>query len=57
MLKELRFNLSQARSIRRLKQELESWSPPAKGQIIAQKFIKPIVCHAGYDLDGTKEKL
>lgn len=57
MLKELRFNLSQARSIRRLKQELESWSPPAKGQIIAQKFIKPIVCHAGYDLDGTKEAI
>ena len=57
LVKELFFDLSQARTVRRVRQELESWSPPAKGQIIAQKFIKPIVCHAGYDIDGTKEAI
>ena len=35
-MKELRFDLSEAKSIRRIRQRTESWSPLADGQIIAQ---------------------
>jgi len=48
--KEIFFDPSQAGTVRRVKREAERWSPPADGQIIAQKFIKPIVCHAMYDV-------
>jgi len=54
-MKELKFDLSQAKTIRRIRQQTDSWSPLAEGQIIAQKFLKPFVCHAGYDVDGVKQ--
>ncbi|RLE98104.1 MAG: hypothetical protein DRJ63_08190 [Thermoprotei archaeon] len=54
-MKELRFDLSQAKTIRRIRQQTDSWSPLAEGQIIAQKYLKPIVCHAGYDVNGVKQ--
>ncbi|MFH1748877.1 MAG: glycoside hydrolase family 9 protein, partial [Planctomycetota bacterium] len=46
--------LKQARTIRRIRQKLDSWSPLADGQIIAQETLRPIVCHGGYDTRGTK---
>ena len=53
-MKELRFDLSEAKSIRRIRQRTESWSPLADGQIIAQGTLRPIVCHGGYDVEGIK---
>jgi endoglucanase len=46
--------LKQTRTVRRIRQQLDSWSTVAKGQIIAQKTLKPIVCHGGYEVDGVK---
>ncbi len=46
--------LKQARTIRRIRQKLDSWSPLAPGQIIAQETLRPIVSHGGYDVRGTK---
>ncbi len=46
--------LRQARTIRRIRARTESWSPLAPGQIIAQETLQPIVCHAGYDVNGAK---
>jgi len=56
-MKELRFDLSQAKAIRKIRQQTNSWSPLAEDQIIAQKFLKPFVCHAGYDVDGIKQAI
>ena len=53
-MKELRFDLSEAKSIRRIRQRTESWSPLADGQIISQGTLRPIVCHGGYDVEGIK---
>jgi len=53
-MKELRFDLSEAKSIRKIRQRTESWSPLADGQIIAQGTLRPIVCHGGYDVEGIK---
>ena len=47
--------LKQARTIRRIRPKLDSWSPLAAGQIIAQETLRPIVCHGGYDVNGTKQ--
>ncbi len=46
--------MKQARTLRRLQQQIFSWSELAEGQIIAQPSVRPIVCHAGYDVDGIK---
>jgi len=48
--KEIFSVLSQAGTIRRVRREPEGWSPLAEGQIIARKFIKPIICHGWYDV-------
>ncbi|MCK4466465.1 MAG: hypothetical protein KAU83_12210, partial [Bacteroidales bacterium] len=47
--------LKQARTIRRIRQRLESWSPLAPDQIIAQKTLRPIISHGGYAVNGTKQ--
>ena len=54
-MKELRFDLSQAKTIRKIRQRTESWFPLAEGQIIAQGILRPIICHGGYALDGAKK--
>jgi len=54
-MKELRFDLSEAKTIRKIRQRTESWSPLADGQIIAQGTLRPIVCHGGYDVEGVKK--
>ncbi len=46
--------IKQARTLRRIRPQIDSWSDLASGQIIAQKTLKPIICHAGYDINGTK---
>ncbi|MCK4304879.1 MAG: glycoside hydrolase family 9 protein [Candidatus Eisenbacteria sp.] len=46
--------LKQSRTIRRIRQKTDSWSPLAEGQIIAQETLRPIICHGGYDPQGTK---
>ncbi len=46
--------LKQARTIRRIRPKLDSWSTLAPGQIIAQETLRPIVCHGGYAAAGTK---
>ncbi len=46
--------LKQARTIRWIRQKTSSWCPLATGQIIAQETLRPIVCHGGYDVEGTK---
>ena len=46
--------LKQARTIRRIKQQLDSWSPLAANQIIAQPTLRPIISHGGYAVDGVK---
>ncbi|MCD6217363.1 glycoside hydrolase family 9 protein [bacterium] len=46
--------IKQARTLRRIRPQIDSWSKLASGQIIAQKTLKPIICHAGYDINGTK---
>ncbi|MEA3495803.1 MAG: glycoside hydrolase family 9 protein, partial [Bacteroidota bacterium] len=44
-----------ARTIRRIKQQTDSWSPLAENQIIAQPTtIRPIVAHGGYHQLGNK---
>lgn len=53
----LKFDLAHARSVRKLRQQLESWSPLAEGQIIAQGALRPIVCQGGYAADGVKEAI
>ena len=47
--------LKQARMIRRIRQKIDSWSPLAPGQIIAQPTLRPIISHGGYAADGTKK--
>ena len=47
--------LKQARTIRRIRQRLRSWSPLAQGQIIAQQTLRPIISHGGYAANGTKK--
>ncbi|MBE9511343.1 MAG: hypothetical protein IMY71_10715, partial [Bacteroidetes bacterium] len=47
--------IKQARMIRWIRQKLESWSPLASGQIIAQPTLRPIISHGGYAVDGTKK--
>ncbi len=47
--------LKQARTIRRIRQRLKSWSPLASGQIIAQETLRAIVSHGGYAANGTKK--
>jgi endoglucanase len=46
--------IKQARTIRRIKQQLDSWSPLAADQIIAQPTLRPIISHGGYAVDGVK---
>lgn len=46
--------IKQARTLRRIRPQIDSWSELANDQIIAQKTLKPIICHAGYDINGTK---
>ncbi len=46
--------MKQARTIRRIRQQIDTWSELADGQIIAQKTLKPIICHAGYDVKSVK---
>jgi hypothetical protein len=46
--------LKQARTIRQIKQQLDSWSPLAANQIIAQPVLRPIISHGGYAVDGVK---
>jgi len=44
-----------ARTIRRIKQKTDSWSPLAENQIIAQPTtIRPIISHGGYHQFGNK---
>ena len=47
--------VKQARTIRRIKQQLDSWSPLAANQIIAQPTLRPIISHGGYAVDGVKK--
>ncbi|MCK4700982.1 MAG: hypothetical protein KAT38_11620, partial [Bacteroidales bacterium] len=49
--------IKQARMIRWIRQKLESWSPLATGQIIAQPTLRPIISHGGYAVDGTKKAI
>jgi hypothetical protein len=46
--------LKQARTIRHIKQQTDSWSPLAPNQIIAQPTLRPIISHGGYAVDGVK---
>ena len=46
--------LKQARTIRRIRQKTDSWSPLAPNQIIAQPTLRPIISHGGYAVDGVK---
>ncbi len=47
--------IKQARTIRRIKQQKDSWSPLAPSQIIAQPTLRPIISHGGYAVDGVKK--
>ena len=47
--------LKQARTIRRIRQKTDSWSPLAPNQIIAQPCLRPIISHGGYAVDGVKK--
>ncbi len=47
--------LKQARTVRWLHPQTDSWSELQDGQVIAQKVIEPIICHAGYDPDSIKQ--
>ncbi|MEA3479388.1 MAG: glycoside hydrolase family 9 protein, partial [Bacteroidota bacterium] len=47
--------IKQARMIRRIRQKIDSWSPLASGQIIAQPTLRPIISHGGYAVDGSKK--
>ena len=47
--------IKQARTIRRIKQQLDSWSQLAPGQIIAQPTLRPIISHGGYAVGGVKK--
>ena len=53
-MKVLLFDLSEAKTIRKIRQKTESWSPLAKDQIIAQGMLRPIICHGGYAPDSAK---
>ncbi|MCK4700167.1 MAG: hypothetical protein KAT38_07525, partial [Bacteroidales bacterium] len=46
--------IKQARTIRRIRQQTDSWSPLAPDQIIAQPTLRPIISHGGYAVDGVK---
>ncbi len=46
--------IKQARTIRRIRQQTDSWSPLAPNQIIAQPTLRPIISHGGYAVDGVK---
>jgi len=52
--KELFSVLSQAETIRRVRQEPERCSPLAEWQMIAKKFIEPIICHGWYDVKSDE---
>ncbi|RLF38184.1 MAG: hypothetical protein DRN21_05565, partial [Thermoplasmata archaeon] len=54
-MKQLLFDLSEAKTIRKIRQRTESWSPLAEGQIIAQGTLRPIISHGGYASDGLKK--
>jgi endoglucanase len=47
--------LKQARTIRQIKQQLDSWSPLVTDQIIAQPTLRPIISHGGYAAQGVKK--
>ena len=49
--------LKQARTIRRIRQRLDSWSPLTPDQIIAQETLRPIISHGGYAVNGTKQAI
>ncbi|MCD6334633.1 MAG: glycoside hydrolase family 9 protein [Candidatus Latescibacteria bacterium] len=53
-MKVLLFDLSEAKTITKIRQKTESWSPLAKDQIIAQGMLRPIICHGGYAPDSAK---
>lgn len=53
----LKFDLSEAKTIRKLSQNPESWSDLSSGQIIAQTNLRPIICHGGYAPFGSKKAL
>jgi hypothetical protein len=46
--------LKQSRTIRRIRPRLQSWSPLAPQQVIAQQTLRPIISHGGYAADGVK---
>ena len=54
-MKQLLFDLSEAKTIKKIRQRTESWSPLAEGQIIAQGTLRPIISHGGYASDGLKK--
>ncbi|MCD4735552.1 MAG: glycoside hydrolase family 9 protein [Bacteroidales bacterium] len=49
--------IKQARMIRWIRQKLDTWSPLAPGQIIAQPTLRPIISHGGYAVDGAKKAI
>jgi len=46
--------LKQARTLRWIRPQVDSWSELKDRQIIAQKTIEPIICHGGYEPDSVK---
>ena len=52
-----KFKWSHPLSIRRIRPKVESFSPLAPGQVIAQPFIQPIVSSGGYDTKGLKRAI
>ena len=53
----LKFELSEAKTIRKLSQSTQSWSTLSPGQIIAQTNLRPIICHGGYAPFSSKKAL
>jgi endoglucanase len=49
--------IKQARTIRRIRQQTDSWSPLTADQIIAQPTLRPIISHGGYATDGVKRAI
>ncbi len=45
------------KTVRRIRAKVQSWSPLAKGQIIAQPVIRPIVSQGGYHQRGIKQAM
>lgn len=54
-MKERLYDLSEAKTIRKIRQQTQSWSPLADGQIIAQNTLRPIIAHGGYAPEGVKK--